>query len=353
MGCCLSQEEKEGRQRNDEIENQLKRDRLSMRNEVKMLLLGAGESGKSTILKQMKLIHDGGYSPEERESFKEIIFSNTVQSMRVILEAMDVMGISLKSEGNQKYVATIMNLPNQIEGDHLPPEVSSAIKSLWADKGLLECFNRSREYQLNDSAKYYFDSIDRIAKTEYLPTDQDVLRSRVKTTGITETTFIIGELTYRMFDVGGQRSERKKWIHCFENVTAIVFLVAISEYDQLLLEDESVNRMQEALTLFDSICNSRWFVKTSIILFLNKIDRFKEKLPISPMNKYFPDFEGGDNYELACDYILNRFVSLNQSDVKQIYTHFTCATDTQQIKFVMAAVNDIIIQTNLRDCGLL
>ena len=181
----------------------------------------------------------------------------------------------------------------------------------------------------------------------------------MKTTGITETTFIIGELTYRMFDVGGQRSERKKWIHCFENVTTILFLVAISEYDQLLFEDETVNRMQEALTLFDSICNSRWFVKTSIILFLNKIDRFKEKLPVSPMKNYFPDYEGklnqiGDNgrehhrsniekggpdYAAACDYILNRFVSLNQHETKQIYTHFTCATDTTQIRFVMAAVN--------------
>lgn len=185
----------------------------------------------------------------------------------------------------------------------------------------------------------YFDSIERIAQGDYLPTDQDVLRSRVKTTGITETTFIIGDLTYRMFDVGGQRSERKKWIHCFENVTTILFLVAISEYDQLLFEDETVNRMQEALTLFDSICNSRWFVKTSIILFLNKIDRFKEKLPVSPMKNYFPDYEGGADYAAACDYILNRFVSLNQAEQKQIYTHFTCATDTTQIRFVMAAVN--------------
>lgn len=166
-----------------------------------------------------------------------------------------------------------------------------------------------------------------------------MLRSRVKTTGITETTFIIGDLTYRMFDVGGQRSERKKWIHCFENVTTILFLVAISEYDQMLFEDETVNRMQEALTLFDSICNSRWFVKTSIILFLNKIDRFKEKLPVSPMKDYFPDYEGGADYAAACDYILNRFVSLNQAEHKQIYTHFTCATDTTQIRFVMAAVN--------------
>jgi guanine nucleotide-binding protein G(i) subunit alpha len=185
----------------------------------------------------------------------------------------------------------------------------------------------------------YFDNIARIAAPDYMPNDQDVLRSRVKTTGITETTFIIGDLTYRMFDVGGQRSERKKWIHCFENVTTILFLVAISEYDQLLFEDETVNRMQEALTLFDSICNSRWFIKTSIILFLNKIDRFKEKLPVSPMKNYFPDYEGGAEYAAACDYILNRFVSLNQHETKQIYTHFTCATDTTQIRFVMAAVN--------------
>ena len=203
----------------------------------------------------------------------------------------------------------------------------------------------------------YFDSIGRIAQPDYLPNDQDVLRSRVKTTGITETTFIISELTYRMFDVGGQRSERKKWIHCFENVTTILFLVAISEYDQLLFEDETVNRMQEALTLFDSICNSRWFVKTSIILFLNKIDRFKEKLPVSPMKNYFPDYEGklnqngtygkghqkvnfdegGPDYAAACDYILNRFVSLNQHETKPMCPQFTSAAGTLHSRSFMIA----------------
>ncbi|KAJ3079729.1 guanine nucleotide-binding protein subunit alpha [Rhizoclosmatium hyalinum] len=71
------------------------------------------------------------------------------------------------------------------------------------------------------------------------------------------------------------------------------------------------------------------------------------------MGKYFPDYTGGDNFEEASQYMFNRFVSLNQSDQKQVYTHFTCATDTTQIKFVMAAVNDIIVQNNLRDCGLM
>jgi guanine nucleotide-binding protein subunit alpha len=73
-----------------------------------------------------------------------------------------------------------------------------------------------------------------------LPDEQDILRSRVKTSGITETVFLMGDLTYRLFDVGGQRSERKKWIHCFEQVNAVVFLVALSEYDQYLYEDASV-----------------------------------------------------------------------------------------------------------------
>lgn len=111
--------------------------------------------------------------------------------------------------------------------------------------------------------------------------------------------------------------------------------------------------MQEALTLFDSICNSRWFTRTSIILFLNKIDLFKQKLPVSPLSNFFPDYQGGNDYNAACEYIVNRFVDLNRSESKTIYSHFTCATDTNQIKFVISAVNDVIIQVNLKSCGLL
>jgi len=170
MGCGMSTEEKEGKERNEQIENQLKRDKLSQRNEIKMLLLGesgsativvdvvdklpgAGESGKSTILKQMKLIHEGSYSRDERESFKEIIYSNTVQSMRVILEAMESLELPLDDQRTEYHVQTIFMQPAQIEGESLPPEVGSAISALWKDAGVQECFKRSREYQLNDSAR--------------------------------------------------------------------------------------------------------------------------------------------------------------------------------------------------------
>jgi guanine nucleotide-binding protein G(i) subunit alpha len=144
------------------------------------------------------------------------------------------------SPQNDARRSIILNLPMQLEADVLPYDVADAVRGLWQDAGVREAVSRSREFQLNDSAVYYFNAIDRMASSGYMPTDQDILRSRVKTTGITETTFKVGELTYKLFDVGGQRSERKKWIHCFENVTALVFLVSLSEYDQMLYEDESV-----------------------------------------------------------------------------------------------------------------
>ena len=89
MGCGQSSESKEGKQRNEEIENQLKRDKMNLRNEIKMLLLGAGESGKSTILKQMKLIHEGGYSRDERESFREVSVDNNHASGVTAINILD------------------------------------------------------------------------------------------------------------------------------------------------------------------------------------------------------------------------------------------------------------------------
>ncbi|KAF7249605.1 Guanine nucleotide-binding protein G(i) subunit alpha-2, partial [Varanus komodoensis] len=153
-----------------------------------------------------------------------------------------------------------------------------------------------------------------------------------------------------MFDVGGQRSERKKWIHCFEGVTAIIFCVALSAYDLVLAEDEEMNRMHESMKLFDSICNNKWFTDTSIILFLNKKDLFEEKIIHSPLTICFPEYTGANKYDEAAGYIQSKFEDLNKrKDTKEIYTHFTCATDTKNVQFVFDAVTDVIIKNNLKD----
>ncbi|CAI4231983.1 unnamed protein product [Auanema sp. JU1783] len=351
MGCVNSTDQ-HAKQRSKAIDEQLKQDQERASREVKLLLLGAGESGKSTIVKQMKIIHETGYSDEERKQYKPVVFSNTIQSMVAILRAMGNLRIEF---GDQQRISDAKQFFNISQNcDELPLELAAVMKRLWTDSGVQECYFRSREYQLNDSASYYLNNLDKISQPNYIPTQDDVLRTRVKTTGIVETHFTYKDLHFKMFDVGGQRSERKKWIHCFEGVTAIIFCVAMSEYDMVLAEDDEMNRMVESMKLFDSICNNKWFTETSIILFLNKKDLFEEKIKRSPLTICFPEYTGPNSFDEAATYIQLQFENMNKrrDGHKEIYTHFTCATDTNNIRFVFDAVTDIIIRENLRQCGL-
>lgn len=353
MGCSLSADDRAALERNRAIERSLKEDGMQAAKDIKLLLLGAGESGKSTIVKQMKIIHEGGFTTEDNKQFKPVVYSNTIQSLVTIVRAMAVLHIDFEANDRESDAKLVLDVISRMEDtEPFSDDLLAAMKRLWADSGIRDCFNRSNEYQLNDSAQYFLDDLDRIGAKNYSPTEQDILRTRVKTTGIVEVHFNFKNLNFKLFDVGGQRSERKKWIHCFEDVTAIIFCVGMSEYDQVLHEDETTNRMQESLKLFDSICNNKWFTDTSIILFLNKKDLFEAKLHKSPLTICFPEYTGSQVYEDAAAYIQSQFESMNKSTTKEIYCHQTCATDTNNIQFVFDAVTDVIIANNLRGCGL-
>jgi len=155
-----------------------------------------------------------------------------------------------------------------------------------------------------------------------------------------------------MLDVGGQRNERKKWIHCFENVTAVLFVVAISAYDQTLYEDETTNRMVEAINLFEEICNSRWFRDISMVLFLNKSDLFIKKIQKVPLTVCFPEYTGENSYEETTNYLIGQFEAKNRNPDKTIYPHITCATNIDNVSAVFNAVKDIIIRKTLNEAGL-
>lgn len=304
-------------------------------------------------MKQFTLIHGQGFTDEEKSEFKQNIFNNLILNMKKILGQLDTFGISL-SEGNEKTKDVILNAGDFQEIiKKFPTDLGMSIQKLWNEPQIKEVLERGNEYQLPTSAKYFFDELERIVNADYLPNLQDILRSRVKTTGIVETHFKIKGLQYKIYDVGGQRSERKKWIHCFENVHCVMFIAACSEYDQTLIEDDSVNRMQEALKLFDSMCNSKFFVFTSMILLLNKFDIFQEKLKVKPLENHFPEYSGGNDVEAAKEFVRYMFVSLNKTPTKQIYTHFTCATDTTQVTFVINSVTDMMVRKALTEMSII
>jgi hypothetical protein len=175
----------------------------------------------------------------------------------------------------------------------------------------------------------------------------------VRTTGIVKKDFLIEGNKFQMYDVGGQRNERKKWIHCFDNVTAVLFVVALSEYDQVLMEDEDVNRMQEAIKLFTQICNSKHFASTNMVLFLNKRDLFEDKIKKVPISVAFPEYRGSREYKDCLEFVTEQFEDVNaHKDSKKIYTHVTCATDKDNVHKVFDAVKDIVIRQSLAAAGL-
>ncbi|KAK9768301.1 Guanine nucleotide-binding protein alpha-2 subunit [Basidiobolus ranarum] len=353
MGVCLSQEEKEARERSSAIDKLIEVDNRRNNKECKILLLGSGESGKSTIVKQMKIIHQNGYTTEELSLFRATIFKNLIDSAQNLVLAMRKLQLEPFEPKNKEYAKVILNV--KYEGAYalkLTPEMVEAADSLWKDPITASLLDRQSEFYLMDSATYFFTHLRRIGSPNYIPSEADVLRARTKTTGIIETRFNMGQLSIHMFDVGGQRSERKKWIHCFEAVTSIIFCVALSEYDQVLLEESEQNRMTESLILFESVVNSRWFLRTSVIFFLNKIDLFREKLPRVPLENYFPEYTGGSDITKAAKYILWRFTQTNRAKLN-IYPHLTQATDTSKIRLVFAAVKETILQNALRDSGIL
>ncbi|TRZ02849.1 hypothetical protein DNTS_026721 [Danionella cerebrum] len=504
MACCMSEEAKESKRINAEIDKQLRRDKRDARRELKLLLLGTGESGKSTFIKQMRIIHGTGYTDEDKRGFTKLVYQNIFTSMQAMIRATEQLKIPFKYEENKNNALLVKEVDVEKVCSFDQPYVS-AIKKLWMDMGIQEAYDRRREYQLSDSTKYYLSDLeristpgyipsqqdvlrvrvpttgiieypfnleniifryqqpmalpsfrrclmtfnllpllplhrcfpeciliylsdlDRIADPSYLPTQQDVLRVRIPTTGIIEYPFdlqsiifsrdftaehytwagdsaqlyVVGQLellqerrllerhgfssellkdsiyhsltpaccrqselaaskNHRlcfplvwMVDVGGQRSERRKWIHCFENVTSIMFLVALSEYDQVLVESDSENRMEESKALFRTIITYPWFQNSSVILFLNKKDLLEEKILYSHVVDYFPEYDGPSrDAQSAREFILKMFVDLNPDSDKIIYSHFTCATDTENIRFVFAAVKDTILQHNLKEYNL-
>jgi len=230
-------------------------------------------------------------------------------------------------------------------------ELGGYIKAVYADPAIKRTFEQYTSFHLLDCTHYFLSNIDRISQSDYTPSIEDLLRCRSKTTGIQELSLEIEQNKFIIVDVGGQRSERKKWIHCFQDVTAVLFFVALSEYDLKLYEEDDTNRMHESLKLFDDICNSKWFSEIPIILFLNKMDLFKEKIKKVNITEAFPEYDGPQSFPEAAEYIQNEFLAVNDNPEKGVYPHITCATNTDNIKTVFNAVKSIVLQAAISAIG--
>ncbi|XP_042902982.1 guanine nucleotide-binding protein G(s) subunit alpha isoform X2 [Parasteatoda tepidariorum] len=342
----------------------------------------AGESGKSTIVKQMKILHIQGFSDLERQEKAAHIRTNILEAIKEIIGNMGSLKPPerLHDDSNVESLQYIQSV-SLTEDFAYPQEFYDRVIQLWSDPGVQRAFNRMGEFPLIDSTKYFLDKIQVIRKDDYSPSDKDILHCRKRTSEISRIEFTVkvpkkyggGYQSFWMFDVGGQRGERRKWIQVFEGITAILFLVASSGFDQTIREDQKTNRLQESLSLFQDVWKSRFLKESGFILFLNKQDLLQEKMEKgAQIEKFFPEYahyqpndsdEVRNEYEKARCFIRDIFLveTKKQTTLKEdsyydnrrssknrdCFWHYTTATDTQNVKRVFEDIHTMIVMLNL------
>ncbi|RCN30757.1 guanine nucleotide-binding protein alpha-8 subunit family protein [Ancylostoma caninum] len=349
--------DKSTRAHQEEVNRSIEKDLLAEKKKkvLKLLLLGPGDSGKSTTLKQIRIIHDQGFTDDEKRQRKYIVYLNLISGMIEVIRGMSILSLSYKNANSEELAKKITKYYDEVKNSdaaELTEVVADSIGRLLEDPSVQEVLRQSSELSIEESSTYFLRELPRIRENDYLPSLEDILKSRVSTSGVYQFTFLIKNFTFKVFDVGGQKAQRRKWIHIFDDVHAVLFITSLSEYNQVLAEDNKTNRMRDSIELFDQICNNEWFSNTAMILFLNKIDLFAEKIKKFNITCALKNYRGAQEYRPALDYITKKFRQVNKNSKRNIYTHETCATDTMQIEVVIDSVIDVVIQQTMQKVGI-
>lgn len=260
----------------------------------------------------MKLNNGSGFSPEEKKAAKQSIYDNINTIVKTLYDASVSMNKPLSEEAVKMWAAA---------GDFNQATVTSKtlaaeFKVIVNEPSIKECLLLSAQLNVQDTAPYFIQNLDRILAVDYEPTQDDIIKSRQPTKSISETSFIIKKVKVTVYDVGGQKSLRKAWIPFFEgDIKAILFVVSIACYDQKLVEDVEKNRMEDALELYNEIINTELLAKKQVILMLNKTDLFDAKVLTSPIKPHFPDFDGEQTVETSRAFFKAKFEAISDSSM--------------------------------------
>jgi GTPase SAR1 family protein len=322
-----------------------------------LLLLGAGNAGKSTFTKQ--LLHFNSIAPTQAECAEWIsaLHVNTLSSAKTLIAA---------TLSHAKLKATLANIippavqKKLLESEELEPFVDNiealAVKEI---SDILEDLESEVTFLAGGhGAKHFFKNVRNYVKPGYVPTHEDIIHVRKKTNGIQEYHLKYDGKAVTIVDVGGQKSERRKWIDQFEKTTAIIFLVAINEYDLNMEEEVTENRLVDSIKMFRALSSS--FLKDKpFILFLNKSDLFQKKIQKVPLASVFEGFEEfeksekcKDKFETSWKFLAEQFKS-KFSGTNTLTVHLTSALDAESCKKVWSAVASNFLIASVAAAGLI
>ncbi|KIK04848.1 hypothetical protein K443DRAFT_400733 [Laccaria amethystina LaAM-08-1] len=271
--------------------------------------------------------------------------------------------------GNGNGAARPMSAGNTgLETQDEPQEVLNMCRrdmiALWHDEGVRDVLRR-RKIRIEEGSGFFLDDLERLTSLKYMPTDDDVLKARLKTVGVSEYKFEMEATAgrdsgteWRIVDVGGSRSQRPTWAPFFDDVDAIIFLAPISGFDQVLSEDRTVNRLEDSVLLWKAVCSNKLLANVDLVLFLNKCDILEKKLKSGiQVSKYIRSYgDRENNLDSVSKYLRSKFSAIHREyspNPRKFYAFCTSVTDTATTAGIIASVRDMVIRQHLKQSKLL
>ncbi|KAF7325102.1 hypothetical protein MKEN_00553300 [Mycena kentingensis (nom. inval.)] len=406
--------------------------------QVKVLLLGQAEAGKSTLQKQLQLYHASHTLDAERPSWRIVVYSNLVKAVRTILDELEYEFAQAREEypymppssarsysyPTDLHSAAAQNEIHALRRNLLPlislegelahalsdgiafvgrrtvfgagfgPRIGGrltgtrplgalreapgavvatnraaqllgmsvrVIEALWRHR-LVQALLSARKLRLDESGTFFLNAVYRIAQPDYVPSIDDVLHVRLPTVGVVEHAMdvrtVSGTFRWRIYDVGGVRSQRAAWASYFDDVNALIFLAPISAFDQYLEEDPLTNRVSDSVQLLVSITTNVLLKNAQLILLLNKTDILRRKLEVGIQIRDYITSYGNrpNNFATAAEYFRSHFLSAHKRKEiwkRPLFVHFTSMLDVQATQVIIASVEDRIMRRHIVQCGLM
>jgi len=315
-----------------------------------LLLCGAGESGKTTFSRQLKLNYIGEFSSSEREVFKGTIRGNVIEAIQILLSWCRKQDIDIDSDNDEHADAIVGLDPFNTE---YTMEIVDHIRALWDDSAIKEAFEHRDETTLPDHMDYFLDKCEALADDAYIPNNDDILRARIRSIGVEKTTLNLNGALTTIFDVGGQKMERSKWDKVEESTEGCIFVVSLSEFDKPMFESPEIIRINDSIDLFRSIVRRPKFQNAPIFLIGNKYDLFEEKIrSTDAFAKIYPDYDGDIHDPEACSkFLIDKFLECaNPPKPEQpINVYKISALDSKQVLDTTTKICQFISKTYFED----
>jgi len=349
---------KDARIRNRLVDNQLTRWAQDESKQLRLLLLGLPEAGKSTFIRQIMDIYKLTSDEAACRPYAAMITRFCINSLQTLVQQSETLAIEQPALGTLTSAVSIVSVAYikalAKDTSEITTETAYHMKLLWADQGIQNTFSHRHQFQLSDSARYFLDRIDDIRRPGYIPSEMDLQQRRIGMGSIDEVHFQLKGHPFVLVNAAdlAQFSRKVKSMFHQHVFLAVIFVVAVSDYDCVQPDDRKINCLTASMDLFEDLCKFKSYRDTNIILFFNKRDLFKEKITRVPLRDYFPEYTGPNEPTAALSWIRTQFL-LRRESGRRVYTHKTCATNADNVEFTFQAVRNAVLNMHLVDVGLM